>query len=102
MKDDIFELKQYFKDMTLQQARMQFRIRTQMTKCKMNYSNDMENRQSLWKCNSCETNIDTQSHILFFPAYKALTEGKSLDNDTDVVDYFIEVLRVREKLNLMQ
>ena len=100
MKDDIFELKNYFKEMTLQQARMQFKLRTHMTICRMNFSNDMENRQSLWKCNSCETNIDTQSHIFFCPAYKTLREGKSLDNDTDVVNYFIEVMRIREKLNL--
>ena len=88
--------------MTLQQARMQFSIRTNMTKCKMNFSNDMTNRASLWQCDSCETNIDTHKHILFCPAYKTLREGKSMDNDKDVVNYFIEVMKIREKLNLIR
>ena len=88
--------------MTLQQARMQFSIRTNMTKCKMNFSNDMLNRTTLWQCDSCETNIDTQKHILFCPAYKTLREGKSLDNDKDIVNYFIEIMRIREKLNLIR
>ena len=86
--------------MTLQQTRMQFKIRTKMTNCKMNFSNDMKNRESLWKCDSCQTNIDTQKHVLFCPAYKKLREGKSLENDMDIVNYFIEVMRIREKLDL--
>ena len=102
IKDEIFELKGYLKEMTLQQTRMHFKIRTQMTNCKMNYSNDMKNRESLWRCESCQTNIDTQKHVLFCPAYKKLREGKSLENDMDVVNYFIEVMKIREKLDLIR
>ena len=86
--------------MTLQQSRMQFKIRTQMTKCKMNYSSNMKNRESLWKCDSCQTNIDTQKHIMWCPAYKELREGKSLESDIDIAQYFRNVLKIREKLNL--
>ena len=100
MKEERFGTKQYLKEMTMQQARMQFRIRTCMTKCKMNFSNDMRNKATLWRCESCETCIDTQQHVLFCPAYKSLREGKSLENDKDIVDYFIQVMRLRSKLDL--
>ena len=60
MKDEVFERKQYLKEMTMQQSRMHFRIRTNKTKCKMNFSSDPKNRDSLWRCDSYESNIDTQ------------------------------------------
>ena len=44
--------------------------------------------------------LHQQSHILYCLACKSLIETKSLDNQTDVIHYFIEVVKIRGKLNL--
>ena len=67
---------------------------------KFNFKNDPQYRQDLWKCSSCRTNIDTQSHILWCDSYKKLREGKDLNSNKDLANYIIEVLKIREKLNV--
>ena len=94
------EIKPYLKELTMKDARLKFRLRCKMFNCKMNHSSDPKNTQSLWKCDSCMVNIDTQSHILWCPAYAKLREGKSLDCDQDILDYFHKVMTIREKLKL--
>ena len=37
-----------------------------------------------------------KSHILWCPFYASLREGKSLDDDLDLVNYFRAVFRIRE------
>ena len=91
-------MKEYLETMNLAEARTFFRIRTKMIICKMNQSSDRANKESLWRCEDCGY-VDTQSHIIHCPAYKALREGKSLDSDGDVVAYFREVLKLREDDN---
>ena len=66
----------------------------------INFSSDPKNMAELWRCSSCQTNIDTQCHILWCQAYAKLREGKSLDNDHDLVQYFQQVLNIRTKLKL--
>ena len=39
--------------------------------------------------------MDTQSHVKVCIAYENLREGKDLDKDKDLVDYFAAVLRQR-------
>ena len=65
----------------------------------MNQSSDRKNKETLWKCDGCG-NIDSQKHILWCPAFRDLREGKSMDSDTDIIDYFRKVLKIREKLDL--
>ena len=81
-------------------AWVNFSLRTHMFKCKMNFMNDPAYKAEMWRCNSCETCIDSQSHILYCPAYKELREGKSLTSDEDIVNYFREVMIIRTKLDL--
>ena len=80
-------------------ARMLFRVRTKTFECKFNQSSDRGNRESLWKCQACGF-IETQTHIIHCPAYKELREGKSLDSDEDVAEYFGKVLKFRDQLKL--
>ena len=47
-----------------------------------------------------EHTVDSQSHLMFCPAFQDLREGKSLESDEDVVDYVRKVLTIREKLEL--
>ena len=85
--------------MKMEEARMQFRLRTKMFTCKMNQSSEPKNKATLWECTGCG-NVDTQAHILWCPAYQDLRVGKSMENNDDVVEYYKNVLSIREKLDL--
>ena len=67
---------------------------------KFNYKSNEHHSKELWKCDSCQSAIETQDHILWCPAYLSLREGKSIDNDKDIIKYFTEVMKIREKLEL--
>ena len=73
-----------------------------MFKCKMNFHSQSKFKTDVWKCDSCESEIDTQSHILFCPAYTGLREGKNIDDDKDLVKYIVDVMKIREKLGFMK
>ena len=99
MKTEKYGQKEYLEEMDLNKARLFFRIRTRMIKCRMNQSSDRGNSAALWRCSACGY-VDSQSHLLHCPAFQELREGKSLDSDLDLVDYFSKVLDMREVLNL--
>ena len=90
------EVKDYVKKMSLVNARTFFRIRSQMVDVKMNQKSSNKHSSDLWKCDFCFS-IDSQSHIMWCPAFSSLREGKNLQNDLDVVTYFQDVLRIRSK-----
>ena len=93
-----YELKDYLKTMTLSKARMKFRIRTKMVEnIAFNYSSDPKFTNRLWLCTHCDR-MDSQSHVIICEGYKHLREGKDLNSDTDLVDYFKGVISLREKL----
>ena len=98
LKGKEYGRKQYLEEMNMEKARTFFRIRTRMIKCKRNQSSDPSNKATLWKCNACGY-VDTQSHLLHCPAFKDIRDGKSLDSDSDLVDYFTKVLKIREGLD---
>ena len=82
--------------MSMSEARTLFRIRSKTTNVRMNQRSDKNNAKNLWKCTEC-SNIDTQSHILWCPFFASLREGKSMDSDLDLVNYFREALKIREE-----
>ena len=94
------ETKDYIKNMNVENARTKFQLRTEMLDVKFNYKHSPINVQSLWQCESCQTNIETQSHIMWCPAYSELREGKDITNDNDLIEYVRKVLKIRENLNL--
>ena len=100
IKEESYGEKSYLTEMNLPDARMNFSLRSRMFKCKMNYLNTPKYRAEMWRCDSCQTCIDSQSHILYCPAYQQLREGKTLTSDQDIVSYFKEVLEIRIKLDI--
>ena len=97
--DEEFKQKDYFKKLNLREARALFKYRAKMTQyVKKNFTNDPKYRKDLWKCISCKTNIDTQSHVLWCDAYKNLRQGKDINNDKDLATYIMEVFEIRRKL----
>ena len=97
MTKENFEEKEYLSKMTMSDARMLFRIRSKTNDAQMNQQSNQLNAKNLWKCRECG-NIDTQSHILWCPYFSSLRDGKSLDNDQDLVNYFRDVFKTREDL----
>ena len=100
MKTENYEEKPYLSQMNIHDARINFSIRSRMFNCKMNFLNHPKNKAENWRCDSCQTCVDSQSHILYCSSYKQLREGKSLSSDQDIVTYFKEVLAIRIKLDL--
>ena len=96
MATEKFEEKGYLTEMSMNDARMCFRIRSKTNNLRMNQQSDKHNAKNLWKCTECG-NIDTQSHILWCPFFANLREGKSMDNDLDLVNYFREAFKIREE-----
>ena len=78
MKDETFEKRTYLEDMTMADAQTYFKYGTNMTDVKFNFKNDKKFTNELWKCDSCMTAIESQSQILWCPAYQDLRSGKSL------------------------
>ena len=69
---------------------------------KRNFRHDPAYTKDIWKCDSCRTSIDTQSHMLWCEAYKELRMDKDLRSDKDLTKYIQEVLEIRMKMNLTE
>ena len=91
-----FERKAYLSERNVYEARTTFLIRSQMLKTKWNFSSDPEFSRDLWRCAQCRS-VDTQSHILFCQACKKLRESLDISNSDDVVQYYTQVMRIREE-----
>ena len=100
LRNEEYGEKDYLRKMSMHDARINFSLRSRMFKCKMNFLNTPQYRAEMWRCDSCQTCIDSQSHVLYCPAYQQLREGKSLTSDQDIVTYFKEVLEIRLKLDI--
>ena len=95
-----FGSKPYLKELTLNEARINFRIRCKMTDLAWNYKHDRTYQEACWRCDSCQTCIETQEHVLICPAYAELREGKDIKNDRDLVNYMQKVMIIRDKLKI--
>lgn len=97
LKNENFEAKSYMKNLSIQNARTKFAIRTKMVRTvKLNYKNDPSNKRTMWECNDCYS-IDSQEHILWCPAYQEFRVNKDLDSDKDLTRYFQQVLIYRDE-----
>ena len=98
MVGEEFEKRDYIMSMQLSDARTNFRLRSNTTNVKMNRKSDPSYAAKLWKCDGCSS-LDTQSHIMWCPAYAPLREGLDVNNDKDIVHYFQQVFRIRDNLD---
>ena len=103
MMTEDFGLKDYFREMTVEDARVNFALRSSMYDVSFNYRSDPKNAAELWRCDSCMSgHIQTQSHILFCEAFADLRKDRDLNCDKDLVEYMKSVLIIREKLDLLK
>ena len=92
---DEYSKKEYLKDLSLQEARLKFRIRCNMTEFAWNFRNKPEYANNSWQCTSCNLAIDTFLHAKWCVAHQDIREGLDLDNDKDLVWYISEVMKRR-------
>ena len=91
--------------LNLYNARLRFKIRSKMTPTiQMNFKNDPVYKANLWTCLGCArvndsfvdpSCKDTQAHVLACEGYEDLREGKNLNDDKDLFEYFSAVITRR-------
>ena len=94
-EDDCRSMAGYMKTMALPDARMAFRIKSNMIDLKANYKGKY--RGGDYECDQCEGEVETVTHCLVCPGYREERENKDLSNDDDLVKYFFAVMKKREQ-----
>ena len=89
--------KEYFKQKSLEDTRMLFRIRTRMIDLKANFKNKPTFRNDGWVCEGCRKEVETSGHVMSCQAYDLVRQGKDLSDDKDLVQFFKEVMKIRMK-----
>ena len=97
MEGESCHKKKYLTEMSLEDARLYFRIRCNMTEFGFNFKNKKEYSETSWSCISCKSAIDTFNHAKWCIAHEDLREGIDLDNEIDLVRYISKVLNRRAK-----
>ena len=98
LRDETSKGNGYFYQETLQNVRLLFRFRVDLIEAKGNFKQKYKDEQML--CDSCESEIDVNTHILHCPAYAELRKNRVLNNDKHLAEYTKEVLEIRTKLRL--
>ena len=89
-------IKPYIRDLNLPDARLNFAIRSKMTKTvQMNYKGIEKFKKNHWKCVKCGV-PDTQEHVIKCPEYEQLRFNKDLKQTKLLVEYFRKVISIRE------
>ena len=102
IKDEIQKGNSYFFSESLQNVRTLFRFRVDLFESKMNFKNKVEYKSENYKCDSCETEIDDNTHVLYCYAYSDLRQGKNLNHNSDICEYLQKVLEIRTNLRLQR
>ena len=100
MKEEEFELKNYFKEMTLKDSRTKFSVISQTTMTvKSHCMSDKENARVLWQCPEPECKmIDSISHIKTCENYANLRlKHNNLETEIDEIHYFQDVISYRNE-----
>ena len=97
MEEEPYEKKKYLTEMSLEDVRLNFRIRCNMTEFGFNFKNKKEYSETSWTCISCKAAIDTSSHAKWCIAHEDLREGIDLENEIELVRYISKVLARRAK-----
>ena len=100
IRDEVKKGNSYFFKETLNNARTLFRFRVDLYEAKMNFKNKPEFKAEKYLCDSCESEIDLSTHVLYCPSYATLRENRCLNNDSDLAQYLQKVLEIRTKLRL--
>ena len=67
MRDEVKKGNAYFYSENLQNARNTFRFRVELFEAKNNFKQKAEYRKENYLCDSCESAVDLNTHVLFCP-----------------------------------
>ena len=98
LRDELKKDNTYFYRDHITNVRTLFRFRVDLFEAKANFKNKYRNDTLL--CDSCESKIDENTHVLHCPSYSKLRENKCLNNDSHLAEYLQKVIQIRMKLNL--
>ena len=100
LRDETVKGNAYFFKENLHNVRTLFRFRMELFDAKLNFKGNPEYKREKYLCDSCETEQDENTHVLFCRSYHSLREGKDLNSDSDLCDYLHRVLIIRSELRL--
>ena len=88
LRDEPFELKKYFYDLTLQDARIKFSLDTNMHRgIKANFSSEPKNEADLWVCD-VGLRVQSTRHIKVCPFFEKERSNLDLNNVQDIIQYY--------------
>ena len=94
--EDPTKATEYMENKCLSDTRLIFRMRTEMVNLKDNMRNQYKGTSV--NCEACSMKVaESQTHVMICPGYAKLRAGKDMGTDGDLVDYFRDVLKIREK-----
>ena len=94
-----FKLKEYFTELTLENARIKYRERSStMNSCRSHYSNCKENISKLFRCFHC-MEIDSLFHWKNSECYKELRKNRDLSQDSQLVQFYREIISIRKEMS---
>ena len=107
-KVEVIKSKIFYKDFTLNDIQLLFKLRTRMINVKKNFSSIYENLN----CEFCDDNeIETQKHLLYCKKLLSMSSDQDIKRDAQYEDIFSDpekqlkitrymqsILKVREKL----
>ena len=95
-KDEVFEMKEYFKVMKLEDSRIKFSLESKMTRTvRTHFFGDKNYAEKLWVCQNCEKATDSISHLKVCPSFAHLRENRDFNCDLQLTDYFKEIVKQR-------
>ena len=84
-----FQMKQYFKELNLQQSRLQFKLNSKMTpKIASNFHRDPKYREMNYLCVGCSVRRDSEDHVTRCERYSDLRQNLNLDVQKDLLTFF--------------
>ena len=103
-----FEVQPYFKQLNVPDSRFKFKLKSRVTaKIANNCHNDKRFKAIGYRCIGClrdqpirenhEISLDTEEHILNCNSYSHLRLNKQMDRDTHIIEYFRQVIALREE-----
>ena len=97
--EDFRNIQPYFKDKSIENTRLAFRIRTKLVKnIPGNFKNMYKNNKEGLKCTQCSEDILTQSHCIICPGMGELRDGLNLEDISDMVTFFRRVMKKRTNI----
>ena len=96
-----FKIKDYFRELNLENARIKFRERSKtMTSCRTHYPSDQDNIKQMSECPNKCGNIDSLSHWKSCIFYSQFRESIDMNDDKQLCEFYKSVINLRMKSNI--